>query len=119
MRPHPQGRTQHNLIENRRRSIDDELTALCRLYDSAQVARIHFRDWDRTSFAQETPRARWVAVPAPHRMSLALQQLCEKGAGRSGTQDEDPHGVVKTLSHSTYPFWTQPGPRSLDCTVSA
>ena len=98
MRPHPQGRAQHNLIEHRRSSIDDELATLGRLYDPAQVARIHFRDRDGASFAQEAPRARWVAIPAPHRMSLPLQQLREKGTGRSGTQDEDPHGVAKTLS---------------------
>jgi hypothetical protein len=33
-------------------------------------------------------------------MSLPLQQLREKGTGRSGPQNEDPHGVAKTLSQS-------------------
>ena len=34
--------------------------------------------------AQEAPRALRIAVTAPDRMSLPLQQLCEKRAGRSG-----------------------------------
>ena len=41
-----------------------------------------------------------VAVTAPDSMSLTLQQLCQKGAGRSGPENEDPHGVAKTLSHT-------------------
>jgi len=38
----------------------------------------------RAGRAQEASRALRIAVPAPYRMSLPLQQLREKRAGRSG-----------------------------------
>jgi hypothetical protein len=33
-------------------------------------------------------------------MSLTLEQFCQKGASRPGPENEDPHDVAKTLSHS-------------------
>ncbi len=84
MRAQPQRGPENNLIEHRRRSVDDELAALCGLHDSAQVSRVHFGYRDGAFLAQEAPRALRVAVSAPDRMSLPLQQLREKRAGRSG-----------------------------------
>src|SRR5580692_7417288 len=103
MRPQPHRRAQHDFIEDRRRSIDDELATLGSLHDSAEIPRVHFRKRDRALLAEEAPRALQVTVAAPDRMSLPLQQLCEEGAGRSGPQNEDPHGVAKTLSQSSAP----------------
>src|SRR5439155_19514029 len=104
MRAQPQRRAQDNLIEDLSRSIDDELAALRGLHDSAQISRVHLGYRDGAFLAQEAPRALRIAVAAPDRMSLPLQQLCEKGAGRSGPQNEDPHGVAKTLSQSERPL---------------
>src|SRR5712664_3259860 len=103
VRPQPQRRPQHDLVKKRCRGVDDEVAALGRLYDSAQISRVHFRDGNGAFLAQEAPRALRVTVAAPDRMSLPLQQLCEKGTGCSGSQNEDPHGVAKTLSQSTPP----------------
>src|SRR5229473_59434 len=104
MRAQPQRRPQDNLVKHRSRSVDDELAALRGLHDSAQVSRVYFRYSDGAFLAQKAPRALRIAVAAPDRMSLPLQQLCEKGAGRSGPQNEDPHGVAKTLSQSERPL---------------
>src|SRR6266481_5071547 len=103
MRAQAQRCPQDNLVKDRCRSVDDKLAALRGSHDSAQVSRVHFRYRDSALFAQEAPRALRVAVAAPDRMSLPLQQVCEKGTGRSGPQNEDPHGVAKTLSQSTAP----------------
>src|SRR5579859_2827865 len=59
----PQRCSQHNLIEDRGGSIDDELAAFGNLHDSADVSRIHFRDRDRASFAQEPARPHQTVCP--------------------------------------------------------
>ncbi|MGB6496188.1 MAG: hypothetical protein WBF09_04265, partial [Candidatus Acidiferrum sp.] len=61
---------------------------------------VHHGDGDGAPPAQKTPSANGVAVAAPDSMSLTLEKLCQKGAGRSGTEHEDPHGVAKTVSHT-------------------
>jgi|SRR5579859_18162 len=88
----------NDFVEYGRAGIDDELAAFCGLDDAAQVAGIHFFDGNGAFFAEEATGAGQVAVAAPDGVALALQKLCEEGAGRSRSQNEDPHGVKETLS---------------------
>jgi hypothetical protein len=42
-------------------------------------------------------------------VALALQKLCEERAGRSRSQNEDPHGVGKTVSQDPAGLRSPPG----------
>jgi hypothetical protein len=51
-------------------------------------------------FAEETAGTLGVAVAAKNGVTLPVEKLCEKRAGRTCSQDKNPHGVKQTL---TYP----------------
>src|SRR6267378_1258468 len=85
----------HNLVEHRRRRIDDQLAALRRFHNRTQIPRVHGGDGDSRFLPQEAPRAHGVAIPAPDHMSLAFQELREQRTGRARTQDKDSHGVSR------------------------
>ena len=69
--------THDDLIEDRGRGVDDEVAATRRADDAAQVSRVHPGDGDGAALAQEAAPTFGIAVTAPDRMSLTLQQLCE------------------------------------------
>ena len=97
MRTKPQGGAKDDFVKDGRGRVDDELAALGGLDDSAQIAGVHFHDGNGALFAQKAPGADWIAVAAPNGVALPLQKLREKGAGCPRSQNEDPHGVEKTL----------------------
>jgi hypothetical protein len=92
-----EGRAQDNFIKNRSRGIDDELAALGGLHNAAQIAGVDLSDGNGALFAEKTPRADRIAVTAPNGVALTVKKLREEGAGRPRSQDEDPHGVGKTV----------------------
>jgi hypothetical protein len=90
----------HNLIKDARRSVDDELAAACGAHNAPQISCIYLGDGNRASFAQKAAGTFEVTVTAPDSVSLTLEEFCKKGAGCAGPENEDPHGVAKTLSQS-------------------
>src|SRR5262249_35177124 len=78
-----------DLIKDRRRRVDDELAVASYAHDAVEITRIDLGDGDSAPLAQKAASPLHVAVPAPDCMPLFLQQLCEKGAGGAGTEDED------------------------------
>jgi len=98
MRAEPKGGAKDDFVENGSARIDDELAALGCFDDAPEIAGVHFGDGNGTLLAQKAPTANRVAVTAPDGVALALQKLCEERSGRSRSQNEDPHGVGKTVS---------------------
>src|SRR2546430_11871109 len=107
MRAQPKGGAKDDFVENGGTRIDDELAALGCFDDAPEIAGVHFGDGAGTLLAQKTPSANRGAVTAPDGVALALQKLCKEGAGGSRSENEDPHGVGKTVSQDPA------GPRSL------
>ncbi len=97
MRAKAKRSAQDDFVEDGCRSVDDELAALGGFDDAAQVASVYFGDGDNALPAQKAARANRVAVAAPDGVALTVEKLCEEGAGRPRSQNEDPHGVKETL----------------------
>ena len=87
-----------DFVENGGAGINDELAALGRFDDASEIAGVYFGNGNGALFAQKAPSANRVAVAAPDGVPLALQKLCKERAGGSRSQNEDPHGVGKTVS---------------------
>src|SRR5215469_16964918 len=98
VRPQAKRRPQHNLVENRSRGINDQLAALGRLHDCAQVPSVDRSHGNRRFPAEKTPRPCGVAIPTPHHVALTFQQMGQQGARRPCTQNEYSH-VVSRLYH--------------------
>jgi hypothetical protein len=62
------------------------------------IACVHLNNWNFTFFTQEAMGALEVPVTTGDLMALTYQQVCEVGAGRSGSQNEDAHRG-KTVSY--------------------
>lgn len=92
-----EGGTQNDFIEDRSGCVDDELAAFGGFDDAAQVAGIYLGDRNRAFLAEKPAGADGIAVAAPDGVALPLQKLCEERAGRSRSQNEDPHGVGETV----------------------
>src|ERR1700749_577077 len=100
VRPQPQRRPHYNLIEDRCRSVDDQVATTRPPHDAEQIPRVDLCDGDGAALTEEPARALGIAVAAPNRMPLFLEELCEKRAGRAGSQNEDLHDVAKTVSQT-------------------
>ena len=93
-----ESRAKNDFVEHGSAGVDDELAALGGFDDAAQIAGVHFGDGDNALLTQKTARAGRIAIATPHRVALTVEKLCEEGAGRPRSQNEDPHGVKETLS---------------------
>jgi len=110
--PQTQGRAHHDLIKDRRRSVDDEIAAARDAHDAEKIPRIDFGDGDGAAFAEKATSPLGVAIAAPNCVPLSLEELCEERAGRAGAQNEDLHDVAKTVSQT---FGESGGGRSGMC----
>ena len=103
MRAEAKGGSNDDFVEDGRARVDDELAAFGGFDDAAQIAGVHFGNGDGAFFAEEAAGTDWVAVAAPDGVALTVEKLCEEGAGRPRSQNEDPHGVKETLSQEGLP----------------
>src|SRR5881394_2555755 len=103
------GSAQDDFVENRGARIDDELAALGCFDDASEIASVYFGKGNGTFLALKSASANRVAVTAPDGVALALQKLCKEGAGRSRSENEDPHGVGKTVSQDPAGLRSPPG----------
>src|SRR6267378_916908 len=94
-----QCRAQDDLIKNRSRRVNQQLRATSGAHNSPEISRVHLNDRNFALLAEEMMGAVEVPVTTGDLMPLADQQVCEVGAGRSGSQDEDAHWG-KTVSYS-------------------
>src|SRR5581483_5112899 len=109
MGPQAQSRAQHDFIEHRSGGVDHELAALSGANHPAEVACVDGDHRDGTVLSEEALGPDRIAVAAPDSVTLRLEELCQKGAGCSCPQNEDPHGVSQTVSQtSRRPEWSKP-----------
>ena len=109
MRAQAKGGAEDDFVENRSARIDDELAALGCFDDASEIAGVYFGNGDGAFLAEKAASANRVAVAAPDGVALALQKLCKEGAGRSRSENEDPHGVGKTVSQESAGLRSPPG----------
>jgi hypothetical protein len=89
------GGAKNDFVEDRCCGVDDELAAFGGAHDSAEIAGVDGGDRDDRPLAKKKARAHRIAVTAPDDVSLAFEQLREKGTSGAGAQDEDSHDVSK------------------------
>ena len=94
-----QRRTHDDLVKDGGGSVDDQLATAGCADDTQYITGVHFSDGNAAFPAEEFTRTLEVAISAPNVMSLTDQQLCKEGTGGSGSQNEDAHGVGRTLPH--------------------
>src|SRR5882762_4941132 len=99
MRANAQRRAQNDLIKDGSRRVNQQLRATSGAHNAPEISRVHLNDRNFALLAEKMMGAVEVPVTTGDLMPLADQQVCEVGAGCSGSQDEDAHWG-KTVSYS-------------------